>query len=135
MFFQMIRDNQRYLSRYSTKNVHFILKSAIMCLFLTNVTPSKRVLCFILSNLHFSMVEGIDNILWSKWLLFIYRATTWNYKKVAWYYYPTLNVIFSLLCGVTLRKHYLIKATMVSNIKNFHSVLKQGHVATPLNEW
>ena len=41
------------------KNVHFILKNAVLCLFLKNVSPSKRVICFILNNLHFPMVEGI----------------------------------------------------------------------------
>ena len=41
------------------KNVHFISKNAISCLFLKNVSPSKRVICFILNNLHFPMVEGI----------------------------------------------------------------------------
>ena len=41
------------------KNVHFISKNAVLCLFLKNVMPSKRVICFILNNLHFPMVEGI----------------------------------------------------------------------------
>ena len=41
------------------KNVHFISKNAISCLILENVSPSKMVICFILNNLHFSMVEGI----------------------------------------------------------------------------
>ena len=41
------------------KNVHFISKNAISYLFLKNVSPSKRVICFILNNLHFPMVEGI----------------------------------------------------------------------------
>ena len=42
------------------KNVHFIKKkSAILCLFLKNVLPSKRVICFILNNLHLPMVKGI----------------------------------------------------------------------------
>ena len=37
---------------FSTKkNVHFISKNAI--------SPSERVICFILNNLHFSKVEGI----------------------------------------------------------------------------
>ena len=29
------------------KNVHFISKNTILCLFLKNVSPSKRVICFI----------------------------------------------------------------------------------------
>ena len=41
------------------KNAHFISKNAISCLFLKNVSPSKMVICFILNNLHFPMVEGI----------------------------------------------------------------------------
>ena len=34
-------------------------KNAILCLFLKNVSPSKRVVCFILNNLHFPIVESI----------------------------------------------------------------------------
>ena len=41
------------------KNVHFISKNAFSCLFLKNVSPSKSVVCFILNNLHFPIVEGI----------------------------------------------------------------------------
>ena len=41
------------------KNVHFISQNSVLCLFLKNVLPSKRVVCFILNNLHFPMVEGI----------------------------------------------------------------------------
>ena len=37
----------------------FKKKNAISCLFLKNVLPSKQVICFILNNLHFLMVEGI----------------------------------------------------------------------------
>ena len=40
-------------------NVHFISKNAISCLFLKKVSPSKSVICFILNNLHFPMVDGI----------------------------------------------------------------------------
>ena len=56
-----------FLFRYPTfmvfsflpKNVHFISKNAISCLFFKNVSPSKRVICFILNNSHLPMVEGI----------------------------------------------------------------------------
>ena len=41
------------------KNVHFISKNTISCLFLSSVSPSKRVIYFILNNLHFPMVGGI----------------------------------------------------------------------------
>ena len=34
-------------------------KNAILCLFLKNISLCKRVLCFILNNLHFPMVKGI----------------------------------------------------------------------------
>ena len=44
---------------FSTKKCALYLKNAISCLFLKNVSPSKRVICFILNNLHFPMVEGI----------------------------------------------------------------------------
>ena len=39
--------------------MHFFSKNAILCLFLKNVSPSKRMVCFILNNLHFPMVESI----------------------------------------------------------------------------
>ena len=38
-------------------NIFFL--HSISCLFLKNVSPSKRVICFILNNLHFPIVEGI----------------------------------------------------------------------------
>ena len=41
------------------KIVHFISKNAVLFLFLKNVMPSKRVVCFVLNNLHFPIVEGI----------------------------------------------------------------------------
>ena len=41
------------------KNMHLISKNAYSCLFLKNVSPFERVICFILNNLHFPMVEGI----------------------------------------------------------------------------
>ena len=59
-----LRDFGRHLLRVMVfyilpKNVHFISKNVILCLFLKNVSPSKRVVCFILNNFHFPMVEGI----------------------------------------------------------------------------
>ena len=45
---------------FLSKNVHFILKkNAILCLFLKNISPFKRVICFILNTVHFPMMEGI----------------------------------------------------------------------------
>ena len=60
-YFQTYRDPILYLMVFSflPKIVHFISKNAILCLFLKNVAPSKRVVCFILNNLHFPVVEGI----------------------------------------------------------------------------
>ena len=43
---------------FSTTKCGLYLKNAILCLFLKNVSPSKRVVCFIPNNLHFPMVEG-----------------------------------------------------------------------------
>ena len=37
----------------------YLKKNAISCLFLKNVSRSKRVACFILNNLHLPMVESI----------------------------------------------------------------------------
>ena len=34
-------------------------KNAILCLFLKNISPSKRLVCFILNNSHFILVEFI----------------------------------------------------------------------------
>ena len=39
--------------------MHLFQKIAILCLFLKNVSPYKTVICFILNNLHFPIVEGI----------------------------------------------------------------------------
>ena len=96
-------------------------KIAILYLFLKNVSPFKRVICFILNNLHFPMVKGITFyalyksrvliIPCSRWLWFIDMATRWNFQKSAEDRYPILKLIFSLFCGLTLRKHYIIKAT------------------------
>ena len=44
---------------YYQKMCTLFRKNLISCLFLKNVSPSKRVICFILNNLHFPMVEGI----------------------------------------------------------------------------
>ena len=41
------------------KNMHFISKNAVLCLFLKNVSPYKTVVCFIPNNFHFPMVKGI----------------------------------------------------------------------------
>ena len=44
---------------FSTKKSVFYLKNTILCLFLKNVSPSKKVICFILNYSQVSMVEGI----------------------------------------------------------------------------
>ena len=75
------------------KNVHFISKNAISCLFLKNVSPSKRVLCFILNNLHFPMVEGI-----AFYALYKSKVLVISCKADGFFFFG-------------LRKHYIIKAT------------------------
>ena len=93
------------------KNVNFILKNPTICLFLKNVSPSKRAICFILNNLHIPMVEGIAFYALYKSRVLIIPCKADDsclfiglpdqiYKKVP-----------GLFCGVTLRKHYIIKAT------------------------
>ena len=47
------------VSSFLVKNLHFISKNAILCLFLKNVSLFKRVVCFILNYLHFPMLKGI----------------------------------------------------------------------------
>ena len=45
---------------FSTKKMCILFKkNSILCLFLKNVSPSKRVIRFILNNLPIPMVEGI----------------------------------------------------------------------------
>ena len=100
------------------KHVHFISKNTISCLFLKNVSPSKRVICFILNNLHFPMVEGItfyalhkSRVLIIKQMAFVYlQGYQMKFKNVAWYRCSLQNLIFSLFYRVTLRKHFIIKA-------------------------
>ena len=57
--FAAVHINWFMVFSFLPKNVHFISKNAILCLFLKNISPSKRVVCFILNNLHLPMVEGI----------------------------------------------------------------------------
>ena len=45
---------------FSTKKCAlYSKKNSMLCLFLKMFRPLKRVVCFILNNLHFPMVEGI----------------------------------------------------------------------------
>ena len=104
---------------FSTEKCALFSKNAISCFFLKNVSPSKRMVCFILNNLHIRMVEdfALYALYKSKVLIIPCKADgfrlfiKWNLKKVAWYRYPILELIFSLICGVTLRKHCIINAT------------------------
>ena len=49
---------QSYRVFFSTKRMCTLFKkNAILCLFLKNVSPSKSMVCFILNNLPFPMVE------------------------------------------------------------------------------
>ena len=46
-----------------------------------------------------------------KEMTFVYlEGYQMKFKKVALYRYSLLKLIFSLFCGVSLRKHYIIKA-------------------------
>ena len=53
------RSSKLMVFSFLPKKVHFISKNAISCLFLKNDSPSKTVICLIINNLHFPMVEGI----------------------------------------------------------------------------
>ena len=44
---------------YQKKKCNLLKKNAIFCLFLKNVSPSKRLVCFVLNNVHFPMVEDL----------------------------------------------------------------------------
>ena len=52
--------SQAYCILFSTKKYAFYLKkkNLILCVFLKNISPSKKVVCFILNNFHFLMLEG-----------------------------------------------------------------------------
>ena len=73
-------------------------KNAILCLFLKIVSPSKRVICFILNNMHFPMVKAIVfyALYKSKVLIIPCKADDFclfiglpdDIKKVAFYRYP-----------------------------------------------
>ena len=100
------------------KNVHFILKNAISYLFLKNVSPSKRVLSFILNNLHFPMVEGIafDVLHKSRVLIIPCKADGFCLfiglpdeilKKVTWNSCPILKLIFFIIVLWTKLKEIL----------------------------
>ena len=53
-------DNTAYGVFFSTKKCALYFKKCnFVFFFLKNVSPSKKVMCFILNNLHFPMVEGI----------------------------------------------------------------------------
>ena len=56
-----------------------------------------------------------------------------KFNKVAWYRFPILKLIFSLLCEATLIKQYIIKATwsgikkkFVFSVKQFFWIIKKG---------
>ena len=57
----------------SLKKCAFSLKkNAILCLFLKHVSPSKRVVCFVLKNWHLAIVKGIAFYALNKsWVLII----------------------------------------------------------------
>ena len=60
--FSLIPCSDRHFYCVNLNKCHycaFYLQNTILCLFLKNVSSSKRVICFILNNLPLSMVEGI----------------------------------------------------------------------------
>ena len=78
--------------------------NAILCLFLKNVLPFKRVVCYILNNFNFLMVEGIAFYAPYKSRLLIMSCKADDFCLF-------IGLPISLFCGITLRKHYIIKAT------------------------
>ena len=93
------------------------------------------MICFILNNLRFPMVEGIAfyalyklRVLIipckSSWLLFIYMATRWHLKKTRLIPLSNLEFIFKIFFFWSNLKETLhYSSYMVSNIKHLHSVL------------
>ena len=106
--------------------------------FLKMFRSPKRLICFILNTLHFPMVEGIAfyALHQSRLLIIPCKADDFCFflsgyqkkfkKKIAWYRYSISNLIFSLFCGVTLRKRYIIEAKWSVILKNLYSVLKKN---------
>ena len=57
---QHLQESQNNDDFFSTRKCALCLqKTAILCLLLKNASPSKKVVCCILNNLHFPMAEGI----------------------------------------------------------------------------
>ena len=90
---------------FSIKKCAFDLKkNPILCLFLKNVSPSKRVICFIPNNSHLSMVKDIAfyALYKSRVLIIPCKADDSSlFIGVPDEIYPIVKLIFSLFCGVT----------------------------------
>ena len=106
---------------FSTIKFAFYLKNVILCSFLKNGLPSKRVISFFLNNLHLPMVEGIAfyALYKSRVLKTPYEADDIcfliglpdEFKKSRLVAHSILKLSFPMFCGITLRKHYIMKAT------------------------
>ena len=130
--FQQISGKTLMVFSFLPKNVHFISNNAKSCLFLKNASPSKRVICFILNNLHFPMVEGIAFYALHKsrmliiQMAFVYlQGYQMKFTKRRLVSLSNLELNFFIVLQSKLKKtlHYL--SYIVSNIKNLHSVLEQ----------
>ena len=133
---QITNCRANYLFIYSSlsKSVHLISKNAIMCLFLENVSPSRRAVYFILNNLHFPIVEGIAfYALYKSRVIIPCKADDFclfielpdKIKKRRLLSLSSLEFNFFIVLWNNLKKTLHYWSYIVSNIKNFHSVLEQ----------
>ena len=112
-------------------------KNAILCLFLKNVSPSTRVICFILKNSHLSMVEGIAFYALYKSRVLIIPCEGEDsclfiglpyeiYTKARRLSLSNFEVNFFIVLQSNLKETLHYQSYMVSNIKKMHSALEQG---------
>ena len=125
------------VSSFLPKNLHFILKkNAILCLFVKNVSPSKRVVCFILNNSHLLMMKGIS--FYAKSRVLIIQVYQMKFKKshlvsLSNFELNFFIVLWHRLCGKNLwdvvnRKPRCKSIALQENYRNFRSALYGNRV-------
>ena len=111
-------------------------KNAISCLFLKNVSPSKRVVGFIVHNLHFPIVKGIAfyGLYKSRVLVIPCKADHFclfiglpddEFKKSRLVSLSNLEFNFFIVLWSNLKETLHYYSYIASNIQNLHSVSEQ----------